>query len=51
MVGFKIHKTKFKIFQSIFVSPGISKNHKLLKMQKNKVKISSDIELFLTELE
>ena len=38
-------------FESIFVSPGISKSHKIIKNAiKNKIKISSDIELFLDNL-
>ena len=48
----KYTKQNLSLFHSIFVSPGISKNHKIIKEAiKNKIKISSDIELFLAELE
>ena len=48
----KYTKQNLSIFHSIFASPGISKNHKIIKNAiKNKIKISSDIELFLNELD
>jgi UDP-N-acetylmuramoylalanine--D-glutamate ligase len=48
----KYTKQNLGYFHSIFASPGISKNHKIIKNAiKNKIKISSDIELFLNELE
>ena len=40
-------KKKISDFFTIFVSPGISKNHKLIKKAaKKNIRISSDIELF-----
>ena len=48
---FKYNNQSLSIFQRIFVSPGISKSHKIVKnAYKNKIKISSDIELFLSKL-
>ena len=48
----KYTKQNLSLFHSIYASPGISKNHKIIKNAiKNKIKISSDIELFLNELE
>ena len=48
----KYTKQNLNLFHSIYASPGISKNHKIIKSAiKNKIKISSDIELFLNELE
>ena len=47
----KYNKQSLSIFERIFVSPGISKSHKIVKnAYKNKIKISSDIELFLSKL-
>ena len=46
---FKYNNQSLNIFRLYFVSPGISKSHKIVKnAYKNKIKISSDIELFLT---
>ena len=48
----KYTKQNLSLFHSIYASPGISKNHKIIKSAiKNKIKISSDIELFLNQLE
>lgn len=47
----KYNQRSVNAFHRVFVSPGISKNHKIIKnADKNKIKISSDIELFLNEL-
>ena len=44
---FSEKEKKLSDFSTIFVSPGISKNHKLIKKAANKkIPISSDIELF-----
>ncbi len=44
----KYNSEKLSFFDYIYVSPGISKSHKIIKKAlENKVKISSDIELFL----
>ncbi len=47
----KYNQQSLRIFESIFVSPGINKKHKIIKTAiKNKIKISSDIELFFNLL-
>ena len=47
----KYNQQSLRVFESIFVSPGINKKHKIIKTAiKNKIKISSDIELFFNLL-
>ena len=47
--SFSIYSNQtLRLFKCIYVSPGISKNHKIVKKAlENKINISSDIELFL----
>ncbi len=48
---FKYEQEKSHIFDYIYVSPGISKNHEILKEARNQnIKVSTDIELFLEKL-